>query len=242
MASNTIEKDKPKKFLFGTHIFDEPEEEEIEEAPPPPTYSEEELEAAKQAAAKEAFAKGREEASREAAESREQHIATVLKSISQDVEKILDAEQSREKAYERESVKLSQTIFKKLFPFFFEKHGFAELTDILEKVIIKQENQEKITIEVPPDTQEGIQAFLDKTFASAGAGKLKVIANEHLEKGGCTLSWKDGGMVRNTVAIADEVVRLMEEALAGEPTNVHDNDEIEKQAEEKGNNAEATDE
>ena len=46
MTSETIEKKKPEKFLFGTHNFDEPDEDDLDADPPPPTYSQEELDAA----------------------------------------------------------------------------------------------------------------------------------------------------------------------------------------------------
>ncbi len=223
MTSETIEKKKPEKFLFGTHNFDEPDEDDLDADPPPPTYSQEDLDAATRDAAAKAHAKGREEAFAEAKASLDQQVANVLGAINQNIGRIIDAELTREKSYEQESVRLSLAVFKKIFPHIQEKYGFEELSNILEKTVNNQEVQSKISIQVPPEVHLGVQAFIEQTFPSAAQSrKIEVLPNETVPAGGCKLSWSDGGAVRDTQAIADEITRLMEEALAGTGANVHD--------------------
>ena len=223
MTSETIEKNKPQKFLFGLNIFDEPEEDEADAVAPPPTYSQEELDEAVRQAASKAHAEGRKEAFKEAGESLDRQVADVLEAIASNIGSLAEAEHNRERKYEQESVRLSLAVFKKIFPRIHEKYGFEELSHILEKTITHQEVQSKIVIEVPAIAQSGVQGFIEKAFPSpAQAQKLTVIANEKLPHGSCNLTWSDGGAIRDTQAIADEITRLMEEALAGSGANVHD--------------------
>ena len=121
-----------KKFFFDLHDFSDPNAaEEIEEELPPPVFNEEQLEAAR----REAHALGRQAGLDEAAASREQLVANMLRNISESFSKLFASEHIREKQFEQESVKLALEMLEKLFPDLNEKIGQSEIKNMIANVV-----------------------------------------------------------------------------------------------------------
>jgi len=199
------------KFFFDLHNFDEPEEEiieeEIEEEPPAPTFSEEELETARA----QSFYDGKQEGLKESANSREQYIAGTLDKIEQHFSKLFAQETYREKVFEEESVKLASAVLEKLFPVLNERFGREEIKDLILQTIQSQSGQGEVLIEVLPDDKDEIEKLLQKKWPDPEmAPKYKIVSKDDLEKGSCRLIWADGGMVRDSLQIANMLQKELE--------------------------------
>ncbi len=214
--------DIKEKFFFDQNIFDEDGniEAEIleEEEPPLPVFSEAELEAAKKAA----FDKGHAQAKQEEKDSRAQHLAIVLETLSKDMSTLFVQEQKREKLYEREAVQLTVSMFEKLFPYYAEKHGFEELSGALEGVLRGHGGKQVIQIRVNPAFSEGVTAFLQKLQTQNPDIRFTIQDDDTLQDHACKLAWEDGGALHDTQAMAEEVLSILKDGLAGGAATVHD--------------------
>ncbi len=210
------------KFFFDQNIFDEDGniEAEIleEEEPPPPMFSEAELEAEKKAA----FEKGDAQAREEEEKSRGQHLAIVLETLSRDIATLFVQEHEREKLYEREAVALTRSLFEKLFPYYAEKTGFDELSSALETVISGQSGKQKVQVQVGCEFSEGVDAFLKKLESQNSDLRFDVQGDESLAGTSCKLSWASGGALHDTQAMAEEILRILKDGLAGNAATGHD--------------------
>ena len=203
------------------NVFDENgmEQRELESSAPPPSFGIEIVESARE----EGFAKGKQAGLAEAQASRDQHIAKILETIARDTATLFDAESAREKIYEVESTRLALAIFKKLFPVYNEKCGFEELKEALTDILQKTAGESEIAIDVHSDCASEVENHLKEIVSTMGSDiKTIVRSKDSLGHTDCQLSWMDGGAVRNSLDQADKVVAALEEALAAQGVNVHD--------------------
>lgn len=203
------------KFLFNLNNFDEPEEEEIIEEeielePPPPSFSEDELEAAKAVA----HANGRNEGILEEKGKREHFISGVLQTVSEQFVTLFAAETYREKQYEEEALKLALEVIFILAPSLNDRLGTEALKNALQTALKAQSEQSEIRVEVHPETTPDIDAFIEGIWPDKeSAPRYKVVANNELEKGACSLSWKDGGMIRDPHKTTNDIKTAIESLL-----------------------------
>ena len=205
------------KFLFDRNNFDAPDieeevivEEEVYIEPPPPMFSEDDLEASKAVA----HATGRNEGMQEERAKREQQIADALSKISDDFSTLFAAEIYREKQYEEESLKLALELIDKLAPSLQTRLGAEALKTTLREVLKTQSEQAEIKIEVHPETANDIDKLIDNIWPDKDAApRYKILANSELEIGECSLSWKDGGMIRTPQKTAEDIKSAIEGLL-----------------------------
>lgn len=206
-----------KKFLFDLNDFDDRrKEEEPEEPPPPPppVFSEEELERTR----REAHQQGRREASIEAEASREKKIADLLQAISREFSTLFAAEDLRNAQYEAESVRLALAAIEKLLPAMTQKYGLAEIQRTISEVLENQREQAVIKLEVNPDYVESIHDYVQRLMKQGNMpGLCQVSGNQALGVGDCRLSWEQGGAIRDSQAIAEDIQRHMQVILAERP-------------------------
>ena len=224
MIKDTVSNASEEKFFFDQNVFDEEDvnDAEIEEEePPPPVFSEEELEAAK----KSAFQKGHAQATLEEKNSREQHLATLLQTLTKDMSTLFAQEQAREKLYEDEVVALTHSIFQKLFPVYAAEHSFDELKNALGSVLQSHAQKQEVIVRVNPDFSEGVEAFLQDLKQTDPHIRVSVQSDDTLVGAACALSWKDGGALHDNAAMADEILGILQDGLAAQPSTGHDSEE-----------------
>lgn len=207
-----------RKFLFDRHIFDEPEVEEEEDLPPPPpTFSEEELEAARASA----YDKGRRDGLAEEKNSQNTRAAALLETLTRRLPELFSAEFAREKTYEQEAVALALAIFRTLFPALEARHGLYEAESVIRAVLNDAQGRGEIAVDLHPDAVEDIEAHLKTVAERLESVRITVRQDARLGPGDCRLSWKDGGAVRDSASLAQEITRRIEESLAGGAVNRH---------------------
>lgn len=203
------------KFLFDLNNFDAPEQEDVIEEiediePPPPTFSEEELETAKAVA----HAAGRNEGLLEERNRREQLVADNLKKIADSFSTLFATETYRERQYEEEALRLALEIIEMVAPSLNNRLGQEALKKTLQNVLKSQSEQSEIIVEVHPESASDIDALIESIWPDKdNAPRYKVLADSELEKGACTLSWKDGGMVRNPSKMTNDIKTAIESLL-----------------------------
>lgn len=212
---------KPEKFFFNMHNFDDghidplakkrQEEEErltkLREAeenrpPPPPTFSQEQLEAAKQAAYQDGFQKGTEE------EKARQDIQkqAALDTIAAQIPAILASEEARITMQEVETLKVSLAIFQKLFPLYTQKHGMEELSEAIKTILTQNTESQSLQILVHPDHVEAVTRDIKSLDTQ---GQLTVSPSDQVAPGNCTIRWQDGGAEHRPDEISQKIHDLL---------------------------------
>jgi hypothetical protein len=221
MTYETLQKDL-KKFSFDVNIFDDGEDGMAEDQPPPPpVYDEADLEQAKKAA----FQSGFEQAHQEAKDSNAAHISKVLDQIAQSMSTLFEHEARRDTIYEQEAVRLALKIFEKMFPDFEAQFGFETMKNHIGTVLKSYEGTKTIQIAIHPELSANIDKFLQKIAEKNPKTRFEVTEDDSLALHACKLRWADGGAVRDPDALAEEIHKLIQQTLAGEPTTGHDSDE-----------------
>lgn len=216
------------KFLFDLNNFDAPNKEEViieEEVyvePPPPMFSEDELEAAKAVA----HATGRNEGMLEERSRREQQISNSLKAISESFSTLFAAEIFRDRQYEEEALHLALKVIDILAPSLQTRLGEEALKKALSDVLKSQSGQTEIKVEVHPECATDIDKMIEEIWPDKdSAPRYKVMANSDLQIGQCSLSWKDGGMIRSPEKTVNDIKSSIE-ALLVEQVMFNDNSSL----------------
>jgi flagellar assembly protein FliH len=212
-----------KKYFFNAHVFDKNGVDLVElaarnAAPPPPVFSEAEMERAR----KQAFAEGQLAAERAYMASHEQRMATLLEMLQKNLGQFFTNESLRETLYEREAVNLTMHVFEQLFPATKAAFGFEELKAGLEKTITAYNGKGVIRIFVHSEMLAGVSAFIEKLGQNAPELRLSVAAEDTLDPMASRISWENGGCLRDTQTMAQEIRSLLQESLAAYAPKGHD--------------------
>lgn len=201
---------KDKKFLFDQNNFDDGSMGEPSR-PVQTIFSLKEVEDIQ----KKAHARGVQEGMTQSAATREEKIASILKTMGASLTSLLTAEGARAAFYESETIALVRAIFAKLFPGLNERHGLEEVTRMVTAVLESQRSQPEIIVEVHPDYVDAIHAHAEALTARFhGGAACTVKGNESLGPGDCRLSWRDGGGLRDAAGLAEQIGAQLEQALA----------------------------
>lgn len=204
------------KFLFHMNNFDEGLLED--EGPPAPVFSEAELEQAKSVA----YEKGRAEALQESKTSRAQAVAETLEKIAAAGNNLFGQEKQREMHFQQDALALCLGALRRVFPIYNKHHGFGEIQAQIESILQSHNGKSALQIHVAEDYVEGIEGFVAKIVEKNDALSFKVIGDDTLHDGAVQMSWADGGAVRDTTKMAEQIENALQEVLAGSPANRHD--------------------
>lgn len=218
-----------KKFMFDVHNFDEREEDVLEEEeeilpPPPPSFSEEELEEARQAA----YNQGKSDGLAEALNSFEMQVTDTLAIIRDHFSILFDAEDRRNRVFEKEAVQLSQAIFARSFPYMNEQFGMENVKQAIANILETVREQPELVIDVPPAYVETIQTHIDGLLRLQDGPRCTVRANDTLAQGQCRIVWNNGSAIRNPDALAEQIHARIEHLLA-DKAKLADNESAEAQ-------------
>lgn len=211
-----------RKYFFDLNNFDgNTAPEPVEDLPPPPpVFSEEELAAAQSASFEEGRAAGRKDEQ----QSRAQYIAAQVAELNTQILSLFLAEQIREKKFEQEVIHLCRALVTRLFPSLTVREGYAEIENIIERVISNQ-TASQIHIEVPKEDAEDIKTYL-LSLKDIEPGRLHITGVDTLTKGSCRMKWQDGGALRDHDALIRSIFAELDEVLAPLPQKVHNSESV----------------
>lgn len=197
-----------KKFLFDMHSFDKVDVVAPEDLPP--VFSEADMAAARA----EAHAAGKAEGLKDAARSREQQTANMLRVIAESFAGLFAAEDGRERVFEEESVLLAKTMLSTLFPAWNARLGQDEVRTAVLEILETCNRQSVITIELSPEDAGPVEQALQSHWHDPeSAPRCRVLSHDALKTGQCRLSWADGGAVRDSGALAARIAATLESLL-----------------------------
>lgn len=182
--------------------------------PPPPGFTEEEMQAARDAAFEEGHQKGLEEGRKSAwdeamlsvekqqADTLEK-IASLLKGMEPFCQKVSD------QAFET-AVEFAFAVCKKILPDLNKRDGLNEIRALLEKNFHFLKEEPKISIRLNPALADPIKQHIAQiVLKESYPGKIAVIRDENIAAGDCRIEWKNGGLERNVQDILNQTEELL---------------------------------
>jgi flagellar assembly protein FliH len=175
-----------KKFMFDTNDFNKGGRNQA-------SYTEEQM----MAAQAQAHAAGKAEGTQETRKSQEEAISLHLNKIGQKMEKIAADEERRDLESMSNATKIAMKIAHKLLPAFSKKFSLAEIENVVLQSLDARKDEPRIAISVPPVHLDALKARVDALAHEKGyAGKMILVADDHLAETDCRVEWADGGTER----------------------------------------------
>lgn len=207
MSSSTKNEGGGKKFLFDTHDFNE-------NAPTAddPLYTEAQLLLAKEQAREQ----GKSEGVKDTRLSQEEHLNKCLDKTINLLEKLILAEERREIEQMMNTVKLTAKVTHKLLPAFAENYSLDEIERVLTAAIEARRDEPRIAVTVPAMHLETLRVKIDGMAVERGyAGKLILIADDHMSPSDVRVEWADGGAERMYERLYAQVEAEFAKAILG---------------------------
>jgi len=192
-----------KKFLFD---LDFDAQATASEQPEEPGFSQEELEAARQAAYAEGEAAGRAAARHEA----EATIAALLEQAAGQLQTLAARTQTLHRGMEHSAAQIGHAVGTSLARRLMAAHPLAEIEAMLRECMSELREEPRLVVRTHESQVDNIREPMDRLKASAGfGGDIVIIADDALTPDSCRLEWADGGAELN----ADDIRRAVDEAV-----------------------------
>ena len=213
MSSSTKDGEK-KKFLFDTHDFDRDPAEDAK-----PVFTEEQLILAKM----QAQATGKAEGMKEARQGQDEQVMKCLQSIGAACDKLIAAEDRREVEQMISATKLSMQVAHKLLPQFAQRFSLEEIERVILASLETRREEPRIAIIVPTAHLETLKSRIDALALDKGyAGKVILLADDHLALTDVRVEWADGGAERLYERLFHQVESEFAKAIAGMQASIKD--------------------
>lgn len=175
-----------KKFMFDTNDFNKGGRNQT-------SYTEEQLMTAKT----QAHAQGKSEGVQETRGSQEEAISAHLGKIGSSLEKMLADEERRDLESMANATKIAMKIAHKLLPAFSRKYSLGEIENVILQSLDARKDEPRIAISVPAVHLDALKARIEALAHEKGyAGKMILVADDHLAETDCRVEWADGGTER----------------------------------------------
>ncbi|MEO3429414.1 FliH/SctL family protein [Pelagibius sp. CAU 1746] len=208
------------KFLFDISFETEREREararaaavaEAVEEPPAPTFSEEELQAERQAA----FAEGKAAGLAEAEQSHAKRLADGIAELPPHFER-MGLELERLEAERRHgALDTAVTVVRKLFPRLAREGGLEEIQAVVEACLERLRDEPRLVIRCTDGDLDALRERIESsTCRGSFEGKLVFLADEAIAPGDVRVEWADGGAERDQAGLWKEIDAIIARALA----------------------------
>jgi len=206
------------KFLFETS-FDKEQSERAKaaaaakaaaEQPPAPTFSEEELEAARQAA----FAQGKAAGLTDAKGAQSERLAAAVEGLPALFSQLAEALAADAEALRRETLEAALTVVRKLFPQLARDHGLEEVHAVVDACLERLRDEPRMVIRCADADLDALREIVEQSAAQSGfEGKLVFLADERLAAGDLRVEWADGGAERDQAGLWKEIDAVIARAM-----------------------------
>lgn len=160
------------------------------------------LEAARQEGHSEGLVAGTKSAEAEA----QRNFQTAAQRLAQQATQMLAAMDKTHNEALAQAAKIGQTIGKKLAGHIVTRFPEAELEALIAESMRSLEDAPHLVIRCHPDLADSIKAIADEHVTTSGfSGRLLVMGEPEIALGDGRLEWADGGLVRDSAAIAEKI-------------------------------------
>ena len=209
MSGGTVA--QPAKFDFGTVFDGLVEDPEAYERNKEPTWTADELEREKAVA----YANGNEAGRTEALAGIEQRAAQALEQVIAGVGQITNRLGTFEAGLSSEAKSLSVAVGQAIASELLAQSHASEIEAIVSEALGFLTQQPHVVVRIHEDLLEHFTSRLEALADSRGfMGKLIILGEPDLEQADCRIEWAEGGITRDTNALAARLDEIVQRHLA----------------------------
>ncbi|MCG8510143.1 MAG: hypothetical protein MI741_13020 [Rhodospirillales bacterium] len=167
-----------------------------------PTFSEDEVNAARDAG----FKAGREQGIQEAGSAIEQRISETLARMNGNFATLFDAQQTSIEEIRDQAVRLAGALAKKVLPTWSEREGLDEIERLATDLLGRLHSEPRLVFAVNDGLCDPVKARLASIVENRGIeSSIEIIGDPAIAMGDCRVEWSDGGAERNTAKLIGEI-------------------------------------
>jgi flagellar assembly protein FliH len=171
----------------------------------------EDHEAALKEAEASGYRRGEADGRRAAREADAARLTSAVETLGARLAATLADAEARAEASEREAIALAFALARRLAGAAMARHPMAEISAAAEACFAELRSAPHVAVRVAPDFVEAVRAELQAAAQERGfTGRLIVLGDPEVPEGDARLEWADGGVVRDSAAVA----RAVEAAVA----------------------------
>ena len=188
---------------------EEPEEPEVIV----PTFSQEEMDAARQAG----FEEGRQQGVREAADATERRVADSLDAMLAQFNRVFAQQDAINEAATRNGVRVADALVRALFPELNRKGAVDEIMGVADDVMALIRSEPKVVIRVHEELRDVVEARIGAVASAKGyGGRIEVLGDAAVALGDCRIDWTGGGAERSCADILNDMEDVIRRNLGPE--------------------------
>ncbi len=210
-----------RKFTFGTS-FDAPPVVKK----PQPTFTNDDIEAARQAAYLEGESAGRQAAF----SSIEQSMDYTLQALSARLVELFQHETARIEVMKAEAANIGHAIAYKLAPRLLENIPLEDISAMVSECVANNYNEPRIVVRVTDGLIDPMKQIAGQIAADhAFPGKIVIIGDDRLHGSDCLVEWADGGAERNEEKLLQNVDKIISNYIQSRHRAARDHMSMEQQ-------------
>ena len=199
------------KYEFE-NLFARPSAEEGDVVEEQPVFSEDELNAARQAAYADGFEAGRAEMLQDVTARASDAIEAIAASTSN----LDESHEKRMATIHKEAVSLAHAIARTLAPTLVARQPLAEIENMVSECLAACYSEPRLVVRVAENLVDPVKEMMDRLEQEQSfAGKIIILGDDRLQGDHCRVEWADGGAERSMEALLLEVDRLVQRHLNG---------------------------
>lgn len=167
-----------------------------------PTFSEDEVNAARDAG----FKAGKEAGLQEAAGSMERQVSEALTHIGERLDTLFGAQRKSVEDLRVQAVKMAGALTRKVLPGWSEREGLGEIKRLAGELLERLRSEPRVVFAVNDSLRDTVTQTLATIVDNRGIDTaVEVVGDPNIAIGDCRLEWSDGGAERNTAALIEEI-------------------------------------
>ena len=164
----------------------------------------------------EGFARGRAEAvgAEEARREAERLRQRVLEIITSQVGAVLEGAAESAQTAVTEAVLVAAAIVRKMMPRLWRERGAHEIEETVRAVLTELTDEPMLTVRIAPELHQELLPALQMVARECGAeDRLRVLAGNGVPPGDCRIEWRNGGLLRDRLAMTRAIDEVIERSL-----------------------------
>jgi len=197
------------KYEFE-NLFARPSAEADEVVVEQPQFSEDELNAARQAAYADGFEAGRAEALQDVTT----RASNAVEAIAASIGNLGESHEKRMAAVNEEAVNLAYAIARTLAPTLVARQPLAEIENMVRECLTACYSEPRLVVRVAESLVDPVKDMMDRLEQEQSyTGKIIILGDDRLNGDHCRVEWADGGAERSMDALLADVDRLVQRHL-----------------------------
>lgn len=170
----------------------------------------------------EGYAEGREQASRDAAQSLEWRLTVAIEAVGERLGEIISSTDAATAAAARDANVIAVAIARRMVPELYRRNAAAEIEQTVTSVLSQVLDTKALTVHTAESLADPVRERLIALAETRDIGdRIRITADHSLSDGDCRIEWMGGGAERISAALWMEIEGIVEKNLGFVPALVN---------------------